>query len=83
MTDKPVRNMAASVRQRLLILQRTEGGDYNALLTQYAIERFLYRLSKSGLAGDPACAPRPVTATRQGTATPKRRPMWRDQCRNQ
>jgi hypothetical protein len=29
---------------------RITGGDYNALLTQYAIERFLYRLSKSELA---------------------------------
>lgn len=50
MTDKPTTNMAASVRQRLLNLRRSCGEDYNALLTQYAIERFLYRLSKSDLA---------------------------------
>jgi len=50
MTDKPAKNMAASVRQRLLNLRQTSGEDYNALLTQYAIERFLYRLSKSDLA---------------------------------
>jgi predicted nucleotidyltransferase component of viral defense system len=38
------------VRQRLLNLRETQGGDYNALLTQYAIERCLYRLSKSEFA---------------------------------
>jgi hypothetical protein len=48
MTDKPTTNMAASVRQRLL--RQSSGEDYNALLTQYAIERFLYRLSTSDLA---------------------------------
>ena len=50
MKDKGVTNMAASVRRRLLNLSQTRGADYNALLTQYAIERFLYRLSKSTLA---------------------------------
>lgn len=50
MTDKPVTNVAASVRRRLLNLSQARGADYNALLTQYAIERFLYRLSKSELA---------------------------------
>ncbi|MFO7906393.1 MAG: nucleotidyl transferase AbiEii/AbiGii toxin family protein [Planctomycetota bacterium] len=41
--------MSASVRQRLLDLRLARGEDYNALLTQYSIERFLYRLSKSRL----------------------------------
>lgn len=50
MTDRPTGNTAASVRRRLLNLSRARGVDYNALLTQYAIERFLYRLSKSKLA---------------------------------
>ncbi len=49
MTEKSAKNVAASVRQRLLNLRETHGGDYNALLTQYTIERFLYRLSKSEL----------------------------------
>ena len=49
MTDKSAKNIAASVRQRLLNLRHKKGEDYNALLTQYAIERFLYRLSKSSL----------------------------------
>lgn len=50
MTEQPARNVAASVRQRLLNLRDAQSGDYNTLLTQYAIERFLYRLSKSELA---------------------------------
>ena len=47
MTRKPVGNVAASVRQRLLNLRDKTGEDFNALLTQFAIERFLYRLSRS------------------------------------
>jgi hypothetical protein len=33
MTDKSAKNIAASVRQRLLTLRHTKGEDYNALLT--------------------------------------------------
>jgi hypothetical protein len=50
MTKKPVSNVAASVRQRLLNLRDKTGKDFNALLTHFAIERFLYRLSQSPLA---------------------------------
>ena len=50
MTGKPAKNMSASVHQRLMNLRDTYGEDFNALLTQYAIERFLYRLSQSDLA---------------------------------
>jgi predicted nucleotidyltransferase component of viral defense system len=50
MTKKPVSNVGASVRQRLLNLRDKTGEDFNALLTQFAIERFLYRLSRSSLA---------------------------------
>jgi hypothetical protein len=39
--------MAASVQQRLLNLAKARGADFQHLLTQYAIERFLYRLSQS------------------------------------
>lgn len=47
MTDKP-KNMAASVRQRLLNQARSgEGQDFQRLLVRYAIERLLYRLSQS------------------------------------
>lgn len=41
------RNLAASVRQRLLNLSKVSGVDYNQLLIRYAIERLLYRLSRS------------------------------------
>lgn len=46
----PAKNIAASVRQRLLNLRQARGEDYNAILTQYAVERFLYRLSESAMA---------------------------------
>lgn len=41
------RNIAASVRQRLLNKARTEKRPFNELLQYYAMERFLYRLSVS------------------------------------
>ena len=44
---KPPRNVAASVRQRLLNLSKASGVEYNQLLIRYAIERLLYRLSRS------------------------------------
>jgi predicted nucleotidyltransferase component of viral defense system len=45
------RNVAASVRQRLLNLSRTTGEDFQLLLTRYAVERLLYRLAGSEYAG--------------------------------
>ena len=50
MTKKPVSNVGASVRQRLLNLRNQTGEDAQALFTQFAIERFLYRLSQSAVA---------------------------------
>ncbi len=47
MSKKPVTNTAASVRQRLLNLAKSRHEDYNAILLQYGIERFLFRLSQS------------------------------------
>ena len=41
-----VRNLPASVRQRLLDRARSEGRPFNELLQYYAMERFLYRLSQ-------------------------------------
>jgi predicted nucleotidyltransferase component of viral defense system len=40
-------NIAASIRQRLLNLAKERGEDFNYVLTQYAIQRLLYRLSIS------------------------------------
>lgn len=42
-----VRNIGASFRDRLLNKARAEKLDYNLLLTRYALERLLYRLSVS------------------------------------
>ena len=42
------RNLAASIRQRLLDRGRARGEDFQLLLDRYAVERLLYRLSISG-----------------------------------
>jgi hypothetical protein len=41
------RDMAASVRQRLLNYGRTEGRPFNEVLQHFALERFLFRLGRS------------------------------------
>jgi predicted nucleotidyltransferase component of viral defense system len=41
-------NSPASIRARLLNTSRQSGEDFQALLTRYAIERFLFRLGESG-----------------------------------
>jgi len=45
-----LKNIAASVRQRLLNRARNDRRPFNELLQYYAIERFLYRLSQSAYA---------------------------------
>lgn len=47
MTNRPPRDMGASVRHRLLNLSRQRGEDFQFLLTRYGLERLLYRLAKS------------------------------------
>jgi hypothetical protein len=44
---KPLSNIGASVRHRLLNLRDKTGEDFNALLTQFGIERFLNQLNQS------------------------------------
>lgn len=44
---KPVRNIGASVRARLLALSREKGQALDLLLTRFALERLLYRMSVS------------------------------------
>ena len=46
MADKP-KNIAASVRQQLLNLARTEGQAFDVVLVAFGLERFIYRLSVS------------------------------------
>jgi hypothetical protein len=50
MSNKKTTNLAASVRQRLLNLSRERQEVFNLVLAQYAIERFLFRLSQSTFA---------------------------------
>jgi len=52
MTKKPVTDIAASVKQRLINRARADGTDVNLYWTRYAAERLLYRLSVSPHAGD-------------------------------
>jgi len=47
MTDKPVKNVAHSVRQRLLNEANRAGRVYSEIEQYYAMERFLYRLAQS------------------------------------
>ena len=44
---KPLKNVAASVHQRLLNLARASGRPFNELTQYYALERWLYRLARS------------------------------------
>jgi len=44
---KPVKDIAASVRQRLLNLSRKQEQDFQRVLVSYGLERLLYRLSIS------------------------------------
>jgi len=45
--NKPITNVTASVRQRLLTLSRNEKRDFQEVLTRFALERLLYRLGKT------------------------------------
>jgi hypothetical protein len=45
--SKPVVNVAASIRQRLLNLSRERKEDFGLVLTKYGLERILYRMAQS------------------------------------
>ena len=47
---KPPKNVPASVRQRLLNRAKNDKRPFNELMQYYAMERFLFRLSKSAYA---------------------------------
>ena len=47
MTKREINDVAASVRQRLQNIARETGRPFGEILQYYAMERFLYRLSKS------------------------------------
>ena len=42
-----MKNIAKSIRERLLNLAKAQDQNFNTLLTQYALQRLLYRLSIS------------------------------------
>jgi len=44
---KPVKNIGASIRARLLNLAKERNQPFDLLLTRYTLERLLYRLSLS------------------------------------
>ena len=48
MSAETIKNMAASVHQRLLNISRERKYDFNRICIRYAAERLLYRLSVSG-----------------------------------
>jgi hypothetical protein len=47
MTTKILKNPAESIRARLLKYAKEHGDSFDRILTRYAIERFLYRLSRT------------------------------------
>lgn len=47
MTARTIKNMASSVRQRLLNVAHERGDDFNLLLSRYVHERLMYRLDQS------------------------------------
>ena len=47
MTTERPRNMTASVKARLLQLAKERREEFQSVLTRYAAQRFLYRLSRS------------------------------------
>ena len=49
MNEKPKRNLPASVAARLLSRSKQTGEDFQALLTAFFCERFLYRLGVSAV----------------------------------
>jgi len=49
MSASPVKNIAASVKNRLLAAAQQSGKPFQTLLTHYGLERFLFRLSLSPL----------------------------------
>jgi len=49
---KPGKSSAASIRQRLLNIARDQKIEFQLILTRFALERFLYRLSQSKYSDD-------------------------------
>ena len=52
MNAQQKKNMAASIKQRLLNLAKERGEDFNFILSRFTVERFLYRISSSDEQGN-------------------------------
>ena len=52
MSENQAKNVAASVRARLTNLAKSRGEEFQLVLSRYAVERFLYRLSVSDHASE-------------------------------
>lgn len=50
--QRAIKNVSASVRQRLYNRARERGEDFNLVVPRYAVERLLYRLSQSQYANE-------------------------------
>ena len=50
MSERRLKNLSASIRQRLLNLARARDEDFQLTLTRFGLERLLYRLSRSAYA---------------------------------
>ena len=48
MSERRVKNLSASIRQRLLNLAGAKDEDFQLTLTRFGLDRLLYRLSRSG-----------------------------------
>lgn len=49
MSAQPVKNVSASIKNRILSMARQSGKPFQSLLTHYGLERFLFRMSQSPL----------------------------------
>ena len=47
MSKQPIKNMGASVRARLMAISRERNQTFQLVLTNYVLERLLYRLSQT------------------------------------
>ena len=47
MPDSRIKNLPASIRQKMLNLAQERNDDFGLVLTKYGLERMLFRLSKS------------------------------------
>lgn len=51
-SHRAIKNVPASVRQRLYNRAKERGDDFNLIIPRYAVERLLYRLNKSQYANE-------------------------------